>query len=459
MSIYSKDSYINASISGKSFDFLGEWSPDRQYYNNSYVQHFVVYKGVLYACMKSTIKGLNPEADFNSGERYWKKIAEGIKGEIGPKGTPGTTYYPSIKDGKLSWSTNNDGTCEKTINIKGEKGSPGKDLEFKWDNSKLMVRRVGDKDWSEKDLGCKKIYKPSIENGKLIFSLESVSDDIVLDLGNIKGKDGIPGKPGINGRDGRNGKNGKDGKDGKPGKDGAPGHDGKDGVDGKDGKNGRNGLDGKNGLSAYQMACKKGFVGSENDWISSLQGKDGKNIILRVDSDSALFPDENYCGTHIQWKYDDENYTEWRNLLQINQLMNLALGGINLEYNGIVYHEGLKCQHLVLNYYEIDYIDTLGKIHFGNKIRKVSDVYVPVVRSTWEDYEETPDVSYYVLQVICTNPLTGSTVKLNDTITNEITVPAGTEVSIEVSAPCYETKKETIIVDKDNYKEIELNKE
>ncbi len=64
---------------------------------------------------------------------------------------------------------------------------------------------------------------------------------------------------------------GADGKDGVDGKDGADGLNGKDGTDGKDG------ADGKDGLSAYEIAVKNGFVGTESEWLDSLKGKDGNS--------------------------------------------------------------------------------------------------------------------------------------------------------------------------------------
>ncbi len=48
------------------------------------------------------------------------------------------------------------------------------------------------------------------------------------------------------------------------GKDGADGKDGEDGTDGKDGKNGTD------GLSAYEIAKKNGFKGTEKEWLESL---------------------------------------------------------------------------------------------------------------------------------------------------------------------------------------------
>ena len=71
------------------------------------------------------------------------------------------------------------------------------------------------------------------------------------------------------------GADGKDGTNGVDGKDGADGVNGKDGTDGKDGRDGSDGKDGENGLSAYEIALKNGFVGTESEWLDSLKGKDG----------------------------------------------------------------------------------------------------------------------------------------------------------------------------------------
>ncbi len=94
----------------------------------------------------------------------------------------------------------------------------------------------------------------------------------VLELASIKGKDGING---INGIDGSNGSSGKNGKDGK---------DGKDGVDGINGINGTN-------------------------------GTDGREVELRVE-DKVL-----------QWKYVDEEDTEWRDLIDLSSSTGGGTGG------------------------------------------------------------------------------------------------------------------------------------
>lgn len=70
---------------------------------------------------------------------------------------------------------------------------------------------------------------------------------------------------------------GADGKDGINGKDGADGLPGKDGIDGKNGADGHDGVNGIDGKSAYEIAVANGFIGTESEWLESLQGKDGAN--------------------------------------------------------------------------------------------------------------------------------------------------------------------------------------
>lgn len=42
------------------------------------------------------------------------------------------------------------------------------------------------------------------------------------------------------------------------------------------------GADGKDGLSAYEVALKNGFEGSEEEWLNSLKGYDDTEITRRV---------------------------------------------------------------------------------------------------------------------------------------------------------------------------------
>lgn len=72
------------------------------------------------------------------------------------------------------------------------------------------------------------------------------------------------------------------------GVDGLPGKDGKDGADGLPGRDGINGTDGK---SAYIIAVEHGFSGTENEWLQSLKGADGKDGITPDMSDYATKAD------------------------------------------------------------------------------------------------------------------------------------------------------------------------
>ena len=63
------------------------------------------------------------------------------------------------------------------------------------------------------------------------------------------------------------------------GVDGLPGKDGKNGTDGLPGRDGIDGINGSDGKSAYIIAVEHGFTGTENEWLQSLKGTDGKGGI------------------------------------------------------------------------------------------------------------------------------------------------------------------------------------
>ena len=65
------------------------------------------------------------------------------------------------------------------------------------------------------------------------------------------------------------------GEKGEKGEPGVNGIDGKPGKDGVDGVNGADGKPGTNGLSAYELAAKNGFSGNESAWLASLKGDKG----------------------------------------------------------------------------------------------------------------------------------------------------------------------------------------
>ena len=106
---------------------------------------------------------------------------------------------------------------------------------------------------SEKGKDGKSAYEIAVEHGFVGTEVEW--------LESLKGVDG---KDGVNGKDGCDGRNGVDGLLGKDGKDGADGLPGRDGIDGK---------------SAYIIAVEHGFTGTENEWLQSLKGADGRDGI------------------------------------------------------------------------------------------------------------------------------------------------------------------------------------
>lgn len=92
----------------------------------------------------------------------------------------------------------------------------------------------------------------------------------------IKGEDGISATAtGVDGQDGASAyeiavKHGFTGSEQEwlnslKGQDGAPGVNGSDGI----------GVDGHDGASAYDIAVRNGFTGSEQEWLDSLKGQDG----------------------------------------------------------------------------------------------------------------------------------------------------------------------------------------
>ena len=121
---------------------------------------------------------------------------------------------------------------------------------------------------SEKGKDGKSSYEIAVEHGFVGTETEWLES-----LKGVDGKDGVNGKDGC---DGRNGVDGLPGKDGKSGADGLPGRDGIDGTDGK---------------SAYIIAVEHGFTGTENEWLQSLKGADGKDGITPDMSEYATKAD------------------------------------------------------------------------------------------------------------------------------------------------------------------------
>ena len=115
---------------------------------------------------------------------------------------------------------------------------------------------------------------------------------------------------------GEQGEQGERGEQGEPGEGGGePGLDGRDGVDGNDGR------------SAYEIALEGGFVGSEAEWLESLQGADGR------DGAGA----NSVAGRNIEIE-DNGDGTQTVSLadnVQLSDQGSLTVGGTTVNANGV----------------------------------------------------------------------------------------------------------------------------
>lgn len=61
----------------------------------------------------------------------------------------------------------------------------------------------------------------------------------------------------------------------------------------------------------YELAIESGYQGTYQEWLNSIQGKDGLTIELQV------------TDGYIQWKYTTENDNSWRNLISLSSLIGI----------------------------------------------------------------------------------------------------------------------------------------
>ena len=208
-------------------------------------------------------------------------------------GRDGKEYIGTLADGieidKTEVNTNgeliiaySDGTSKNLGSVVGPKGKDGLDGGNGLDG-KNGVDGIGIQNIAIDDAGNLSI---------------TLTNNIILNLGSIKGTSGKDGANGLDGKDGTDGKNGIDGK--------TPyikeGYwwigetntnvkaEGTSGVNGKDGKDGINGVDGKNGVSAFEEAQAGGYTGTEADFITSLANIiDKRNITLGLHTDGLIY--------------------------------------------------------------------------------------------------------------------------------------------------------------------------
>ena len=137
------------------------------------------------------------------------------------------------------------------------------------------------KDTSGKD--GKSAYEIAKENG-FVGTEEEWLQSLVGPQGEAgpQGPQGQPGKDGINGKDGQDGKDGVPGPQGDKGDKGDQGiqgpigPEGPQGIQGIQGEPGKDGEKGEDGDSAYDIAKKNGFIGTQEEWLKTLIGPQGE---------------------------------------------------------------------------------------------------------------------------------------------------------------------------------------
>lgn len=122
---------------GKSFNFAQGWAPGINYYNDSYIQDFVAYRGTLLACHKSHLSSSlsEPKLLYNDPEDstkptgvdspFWEFVFSGTTGATGENGQ---VYVPEYNEstGFITWVLEE--APSQTIPpmyVKGEKGEKG----------------------------------------------------------------------------------------------------------------------------------------------------------------------------------------------------------------------------------------------------------------------------------------------------------------------------------------------
>ena len=63
-------------------------------------------------------------------------------------------------------------------------------------------------------------------------------------------------------------------------------------------------------ITAYGLAVKHGFTGTEEEWLESLVGEDGKSVDIRYNEETNT----------LQWRHQDAEEEEWADLLDISTL-------------------------------------------------------------------------------------------------------------------------------------------
>ena len=237
------------------------WDRFSAYENNEEKQDFVEYEKNLYACIKSV--GMDDINPKKDTEDGQRAGKYWVRVVSNIKGDKGDVFVPFVsEDGILSWKRNSNIEPEPA-NVMGPRGYG---LEFKWDGSVIYIKREDESVWTASpNFTSTKVYEPILDGNNLTWKVKDKTEVDIIDFGRVIGK------------------------------------------------------------SAYEIAVDQGFEGSKDEWIESLKGDPGSNIVLRIN--------DNW----LQWKYDFEEIAAYRNLYNFeNVIEQLSLELVNEDsYNCI----------------------------------------------------------------------------------------------------------------------------
>ena len=178
------------------------------------------------------------------------------------------------------------------------------------------------------------------DNGKLYLKATD-SFSFIVDLSGVQGIQGPKGDKGEQGEQGLPGQDGKDGKDGAQGPVGPQGERGLQGEKGEKGDaftyddftpeqlealKGAKGDKGEQGLEGPQgPAGEQGPIGPQG--LQGEKGQDGQNGKDGIDGQDGREIELQKSSTHIQWKYNTEDTSAWRNLVALSEITGPAGNG------------------------------------------------------------------------------------------------------------------------------------
>lgn len=248
------------------------------------------------------------DAGFKGNETEW---LASLRGPEGPQGQPGKQGEPGQagKDGATGPQgvPGKDGLTPKLSFAPVQtlpSGSQAKaDIEDQGNGNYVVTLSIPSGPKGETG-GVNQVIKPDINIGTV--TTVAAGQDAAASLTktgetsyaiNLSIPAGPAGQRGMDGKDGKAGADGKSayelavakgfsgdldnwlaslrGPQGPQGEPGPAGKDGHDGSDGQQGPAGEPGQPGKDGDSAYQVAVKNGYQGTESQWLASLRGPEG----------------------------------------------------------------------------------------------------------------------------------------------------------------------------------------